>query len=299
MLKGLGKGFLLLIVTNLLVMVMASVVFSILAQMGLVPEGYLGATAVSCLVWGFGFALLSLMMSKVSAKWMTGAQVIDPSSPGELGWLVNMVHQQAKAAGLPKMPEVAVYNSPEVNAFATGPSRSNSMVAFSTGLLSGMSREEVEGVSAHEVAHIQNGDMLAMTLLQGLANAFVFFFARIIGNLAASRFENEGTRMAVYIGVNIVAQILFMMLASLVLAWFSRKREFRADKGSAMIAGKQKMIAALQAIQRLSGRDLPDEVRVPESVAALAINNERKSWLAVLAATHPPIGERIEALNRL
>ncbi|MCB0352511.1 MAG: protease HtpX [Bdellovibrionales bacterium] len=299
MFKGLGKGILLLIVTNVLVMAMASIVMTILSQMGLVPDGYLGGTAVSCLVWGFGFAFLSLMLSKVSAKWMTGAQVIDPSNAGQWGWLVNMVHQQAKAANLPKMPEVAIYESPEVNAFATGPSRSNSMVAFSTGLLSGMNRDEIEGVSAHEITHIQNGDMLAMTLLQGLANAFVFFFSRIIARLAAERMDSAGARMAVYMIVNIVAQIVFMLLASLVLAWFSRKREFRADKGSAMIAGKQKMIAALEAIGRLSGRKIPDDARVPEAVSALAINNERKSWLATVAATHPPLQERIAALQAL
>ena len=297
MFQRIGKGLLLLIVTNLLVMIMASFVFSVLTSMGIVPSGYIGATAVSCLIWGFAFAFLSLFLSKVTAKWMIGAKVIEPQSAGELAWLVNMVHNQAKAAGLPKMPEVAVYQSPELNAFATGPSRSNSLVAFSSGILQAMSRDEIEGVSAHEVSHIANGDMLAMTLLQGLANAFVFFFSRIVARLAADRIDNTAGRMAVYFGVSIVAQIVFMMLASIPISWFSRKREFRADAGSAKIAGREKMIAALEALKRYSGQELPDEARVPEAVAALAINNGRQSSFAAMFASHPPLDERIDALR--
>lgn len=288
---------LLLIVTNVLVMVSASIVFSILASMGYVPDSYLGATAVSCLIWGFGFAFISLAISKMTAKWMTGAQVIDPQSPGQFAGLVNMVHHQAKAAGLPKMPEVAVYDSPEMNAFATGPSRSNSMVAFSSGILSGMSQEELEGVSAHEVAHIANGDMLAMTLLQGLANAFVFFFSRIVAKLIADRVDGS-MRFIVYLVVNIIAQIVFMLLASIVLNWFSRRREFRADRGSAKIAGSQKMISALRKLAQSHGRQLPDEVRMPEGMAALGIDNGRSSGLARFFATHPPLEERIRRLER-
>lgn len=297
MFRGLGKGILLLVVTNLLVMVMASIVLTVLGQMGLVPEGYLGASAVSCLVWGFGFAFLSLFLSKLTAKWFTGAKVISPENAGELGWLVNMVHNQAKAAGLPKMPEVAVYDSPELNAFATGPSRSNSLVAFSSGLLRAMSRDEIEGVSAHEVSHIANGDMLAMTLLQGLANAFVFFFSRLVARAVASRVENSAAQMAVYFGVSIAAQIVFMLLASIPLSWFSRKREFKADAGSARISGKNKMIAALKALDRYKNQKLPDEARVPEAVAALAINNTRKSTFQALFASHPALEERIRRLE--
>lgn len=299
MFKGLGKGFLLLIITNILVMTMASIVLSLLQSLGLIPAGYLGASAISCLVYGFGFSFLSLFMSKFMAKWMTKAKVIEPGSAGEYEWLVNMVHMQAKAANLPKMPEVAIYPSPEMNAFATGPSKSNSLVAFSSGILQAMNRDEVEGVSAHEIAHIANGDMLAMTLLQGLANAFVFFISRMVANVVANRFDNSMARMGVYMGVSILAQIVFMMLASIPLSWFSRKREFRADAGSAKIAGREKMIAALKAIDRFKDRKIEDDHRIPEAVAALAINNGRQSKWMSFFASHPPIAERIERLTTM
>jgi heat shock protein HtpX len=186
-----GKSIMLLVLTNILVMVTLTVVMGILQATGVMPSGYLGYSAVSCLVWGFGIAFISLMLSKVSAKWMTGATVLEPGKAGQLEWLVSMVHQQARSVGLAKMPEVAVYESPELNAFATGPSRSNSMVAFSSGIVRGMTRDELEGVSAHEVAHIANGDMLTMTLLQGLANAFVFFFSRLLARFVAERIDNS------------------------------------------------------------------------------------------------------------
>ena len=161
-----------------------------------------------------------------------------------------------------------------------------------------MSRDEIEGVSAHEVTHIANGDMLTMTLLQGLANAFVYFFSRLVARLVAERIENSGMRMLAYFAVSLVAQIVFMLLAAIPLNWFSRKREFRADAGSARIAGRQKMISALKALDRFKNQDIADEDRVPEAVAALAINNGRNS-MALLFASHPPIEARIRALETM
>lgn len=292
-----GKSILLLVVTNILVMITLSVVMAILQAAGVMPPGYIGYSAVSCLIWGFGVAFISLFMSKMTAKWMTGATVLEPGNAGQLEWVVNMVHQQARSVGLSKMPEVAVYESPEMNAFATGPSRSNSLVAFSSGIIRGMSRDELEGVSAHEVAHISNGDMLTMTLLQGIANAFVFFFSRMLGRLVASRIDSEAGRFMVYLGVSMAAQIVFMLLASIPLSWFSRRREFRADADSAQIAGREKMVGALKALKRHMDQKLPDEAKVPEAVAALAINNNRTSLLNALFASHPPLDERIRRLQ--
>ena len=253
---------------------------------------------VSCLVYGFGFAFVSLFMSKFVAKHFLGVQVLTPGQAGQFEWLVQMVHLQARAAGLPKVPEVGIYDSPEMNAFATGPSRSNSLVAFSTGILQGMSRDEIEGVSAHEVTHIQNGDMLTMTLLQGLVNAFVFFFARLVARLVAERMESNGARILLYNLVYFTAQIVFMLLGSIVIAWFSRRREFRADAGSARIAGPRKMIAALRELQNGQRREIPDEYRIPDTVAALGISG-KPSGISLVFASHPPLEERIKRLEAL
>ncbi|MCB0328393.1 MAG: protease HtpX [Bdellovibrionales bacterium] len=297
MFKGLAKGLLLLIITNIVIMVTFAVAMSVLQAFGIVPEGFVGYSAVSALVWGFGGAFLSLAMSRWVAKTFLGVKVIDPKSVSEYTWVVEMVHQQAKAAGLPKMPEVGIYESPELNAFATGPSKSRALVAFSSGLLRAMPREAVEGVSAHEVTHISNGDMLAMTLLQGLVNAFAIFFARIIGREVASRIsDNSAVQMAAYYVIYIAAQILFMLLGSLIIAWFSRKREFRADAGSAKIAGTNKMIAALEYLKQGANMEIPDEQRIPEGAAALGISERGHSWMKAFA-THPPLEARIEALR--
>jgi len=294
--RGIGKGILLLIVTNILVMVMLGVVLSVLSAAGLMPQGYVGVSMVVALVYGFGAAFFSLAISRYVAKKFMGVQVINPQSSGQYDFLVQMVHQQAKAAGLPAMPEVGVYDSPEVNAFATGPSKRKSLVAFSSGMLQSMSRDEIEGVSAHEVAHIQNGDMFAMTLLQGLVNAFAVFFARMIASVVASRVDSAGARMVVHIVVYIVAQLVFLLLGSIVVAWFSRKREFRADAGSAKLAGRNKMIAALERLKRDQKREIPDDRRIPEGVAALGING-RRSKFSKLFSTHPPLDERIARLQ--
>ena len=296
MYRGVGKGILLLIATNILIMITLAVVLNVLQALGVMPEGEIGYLLVLSLIWGFGGAFLSLAISRWAAKKMLGVQVIDPRRAGQYDWLVQMVHNQARASRLPAMPEVGVYHSPEMNAFATGPTRSRSLVAFSSGILSNMSREELEGVSAHEVAHVQNGDMMAMTLLQGVVNAFALFFAKLIGRLVASRFEGRGAQLAVYIGVQLVAQILFLILGSIVVAWFSRLREFRADAGSAKVSGRRNMVAALKALQRQQNARIPDEQRIPDSVAALGING-KPSRMAMLFASHPPLEQRIARLE--
>jgi heat shock protein HtpX len=298
MFKRLGKGFLLLIVTNIAIMLTLGIAMSLLQAAGLMPEGYTGQMMVFCLLYGFGAAFISLAMSRFIAKKFMGVQVIDPQNSGQYDWLVQMVHTQSKAAGLSAMPEVGVYNSPEMNAFATGPSRSRSLVAFSTGILARMSRDEVAGVSAHEVAHIENGDMFAMTLLQGLVNAFALFFAFMIAKAVSSRIEGQGARIAVEIGVRIIAQMLFLALGSIVIAAYSRRREFKADARSARLAGSSKMIAALKALQRNADARIPDEARIPEGVAALGINGRPSKFLQ-LFATHPPLEARIEALEQM
>ncbi|MBN8549161.1 MAG: protease HtpX, partial [Deltaproteobacteria bacterium] len=249
-----------------------------------------------CLVWGFGGAFISLALSRISAKWMMGVKLIDPQRPGDAQWVYNMVEQIAKTAGLPRTPEVGIYESPDSNAFATGPTKNRALVAFSSGILRNMSREEIEGVAAHEVAHIANGDMVTMTLLQGVVNAFVMFFARIIAFAISQSVREESRRMVNFLVV-VVLDILFGILGMLVVAWFSRQREFRADAGSAKYVGKSKMIGALKAL----GRRMPtpaDMAQAP-SLSAMKISGpaEKPHSLRLLMATHPPLEERIKALE--
>ncbi|MCL4154878.1 UNVERIFIED_CONTAM: hypothetical protein GTU68_054283 [Idotea baltica] len=250
---------------------------------------------IFCLVWGMVGSFISLLLSRFMAKKMMGVQVIDPTSNNNYTWLVQMIHDLARRANLPKMPEVGVYESPDVNAFATGPSKSKSLVAVSTGLLNHMNKEEVEGVMAHEIAHIQNGDMVTMTLLQGIINAFVMFFARVIAFAISTRVKDE-MRGMVNFGVVIVLQIVFGILGSLITARFSRHREFRADAGSAKLCGRSKMIAALKSLQNIKGKiDVPDE---PASVAAFKISGSNTSSFKLLWSTHPPLEKRIESLEK-
>ena len=213
---------------------------------------------------------------------------------GQFAGLVNMVHETARRAGLPAMPEVGVYNSPDVNAFATGPTKSRSLVAVSTGLLESMDRNAIEGVIGHEIAHIQNGDMVTMTLLQGIVNAFVMFLSRIISYAVAQQVE-EKNRFWVSMSVRVVLEIAIGMLGMIVVAWFSRKREFRADAGSARLVGRQQMLAGLESLARMHGHLDPEAV--PASMAALQISSGQK--LGLLFATHPPLSERIRALQSL
>jgi heat shock protein HtpX len=287
------KRILLLIGTNLAIMVVLGIVTTLTgANRFFSGAGLdLGKLLVFAAIMGFGGAFLSLWMSKTIAKWSTGAHVIDaPNSSTEL-WLFDTVRRFSEKAGLP-MPEVAIYEG-EPNAFATGASRNNSLVAVSTGLLQTMSREEAEAVIAHEVAHIANGDMVTMTLIQGVMNTFVFFLARVVGYLVDSflrRGDQESSGPGVgYMVTVMICDIVFGILASIVVMWFSRQREFRADAGAARLMNSpQPMMAALR---RLGGMEAGE---LPQNVATAGING-RPGWMA-LFSSHPPIEERIAAL---
>ncbi|WP_000264285.1 protease HtpX [Leptospira interrogans] len=284
----------LFLLTNILVVVTISIVTSVL---GIGP--YLDANGINlssllvfCFLWGMGGAFVSLLQSKFMAKMMMGVQVIDPrSASGAERELYSRVERLARTANLP-MPEVGIYHSPEVNAFATGPSKSSSLVAVSSGLLQTMDNAEVEGVLAHELAHVANGDMVTMTLIQGVVNAFVMFFSRII-SYALSTMVKDELQYTVRLIANIVLSILFSILGSIIVAYFSRTREYRADAGGAKLAGRQNMIAALEKLKRTF--DAPEDERGREALATMKISGHNK-WMA-LFSTHPPLEARIAALK--
>jgi heat shock protein HtpX len=287
------KRILLFVVTNLAIMVTLSIVLQILGVTGYVDaDGInIGALMLFCLLWGMGGAFLSLLMSRAIAKMAMGVKLVDGrTGHPDLDWLYQTVQRLTQQAQLP-MPEVGVYESPEVNAFATGPSRRKSLVAVSAGLLRAMRREEIEGVLAHEVAHIQNGDMVTMTLIQGVVNAFVMFLARII---AFGVRQSTDERNAYFLSflVMIVLQIVFGIFGMMIVAWFSRAREFRADAGGATLAGRGNMIAALRRL--VDTRQLVDKSE--PALATLKISGGR-AW--ALLSTHPPLEVRIKALESL
>ncbi|GMQ90753.1 MAG: protease HtpX [Gammaproteobacteria bacterium] len=243
-------------------------------------------------VFGFGGSFISLAISKWIAKRSTGARVIEkPGNETEM-WLLNTVRQQARRAGI-GMPEVAVFDSPEMNAFATGMWRNKALVAVSTGLLNSMERGEVEAVLGHEISHIANGDMITMTLLMGILNTFVFFLSRVIGFVVDKVvFRSRGFGIGYFITV-IVMQIILTILASTIVMWFSRKREFHADAGGAKLAGREKMIAALERLKGDAG-----ETVMPKQMAAFGISGKRSSGFRRLFMSHPPLEERIATLQR-
>ena len=281
------KRILLFVATTLAIMVTLSVILNVL---GINAYGGLQGQLLFCLIWGMGGSFISLLMSRFIAKQAMGVQLVDGrSGHADADWLYATVRQLTERAGLP-MPEVGIYDSPEVNAFATGPSKSRSLVAVSSGLLRSMQRDEVEGVLAHEVSHIANGDMVTMTLIQGVVNAFVLFFARVIANILRSAVD-ERMSGAVYFMTLIVLQIGLGLLGSVVVCWFSRAREFRADAGAATLAGRGKMISALQRLQQNSRMIETDH----PALATMKISGTR-GWLALLS-THPPLDERISALQ--
>ncbi|WP_374029032.1 protease HtpX [Bdellovibrio bacteriovorus] len=287
----------LFVLTNILVMVTIGIVWSLVSRfLGLAGlNSYIPFLMAFCLVWGMGGAFISLLMSKWMAKMFHGVKVIESNNPNpELRALVNKVHELARRAQLPKMPEVGVYESIDINAFATGPSKGNSLVAVSTGLLQRMNDKEVEGVLAHEVAHIANGDMVTMTLIQGIVNAFAMFFSRILANLVASNVE-ERYREIVRFAVTILGDIAFTLLGSIVVNYFSRRREFRADAGGAKYSSRENMVAALQKLRSVYDLPIPPE---EGQTATLMISNRDKGGLAKLFMTHPPLEVRIEALQR-
>ena len=286
------KRIALLIVTNLAIMVVLGVVLTVLQATGILSPDFMrshGGLLVMAVLFGFGGAFISLLLSKTIAKWTTGAKVIDAPRNATESWLFDTVRRHADRVGI-TMPEVAIYDAPDMNAFATGPSRNNSLVAVSTGLLENMRREEVDAVLGHEVAHVANGDMVTLTLIQGVLNTFVIFFSRIIGGLidrVLSRGEeDEGPGIGYFVST-MVAQIFLGVLASLIVAWFSRRREFRADRGGAELAGTAAMVAALQRL----GRSEPSHL--PQAMQAFGINGGLASWFS----SHPPIEQRLKALR--
>ena len=283
------KRIFLFLVTNLLIVLTINILLSALGLNYYLSQQGINYTdlAAFCLIWGMTGSLISLAISKWTAKAIHGVKVIDKRS-AEYGWLVSMVEQLARKAGLPVTPEVGIWDSPEINAFATGPSKRNSLVAFSSGLLYSMQKNEVEGVAAHEIAHISNGDMVTMTLLQGVVNAFVMFFARIIAWAVAQNSRDEN-RAGIQFMVTMVLELLLGVLGMLVVAAFSRHREFRADAGGARYAGKQDMIAALQRLSMNSRRYDSDP-----ALATLKISG----GVGRFFASHPPLGDRITALQR-
>jgi heat shock protein HtpX len=288
------KRVILFLATNLAVMVVLGVTASLLGVNRFLSANGLNLgmlLAFSALI-GFGGAFISLLLSKTMAKWSTGARVIDSPSNSTEVWLVDTVARLAQRAGLP-MPEVAIYDG-EPNAFATGATKNSSLVAVSTGLLQGMTREEAEAVLAHEVAHIANGDMVTLTLIQGVVNTFVVFLSRVVGYLVDSFLrrgeENSGPGIG-YMVTSMVCEIVFGLLASIIVAWFSRQREFRADAGAAQLLGTPSpMVNALRRLGSLHSEPLP------QSMAASGIAGGQGGWLA-LFATHPPLEERISALG--
>ena len=288
-----GKRILLFLITNLAIVLTLSVVLSVLGVGRYVGPGGLdiGSLAVFCFVWGMGGAFISLQMSRFIAKRSTGARLIDGrSGQQELDWLFNTIARLTQQANLP-MPEVGVYECPEVNAFATGPSSSRSLVCVSTGLLRSMQPHEIEGVLGHEITHIANGDMVTMTLLQGVINAFVMFLARLIAYFLQQGSRERNSRGGESFLVVMVLQIVLGILGSMVTAWFSRHREFRADAGGASLAGRENMIGALRRL--LANQELVDTQN--QALATLKINGTR-GWM-VLFSTHPPLQERIAALE--
>ena len=293
-----GKRIVLFLITNILVVLTLSIVLSILGVGRYIGPGGLdiGALVVFCFVWGMGGAFISLLMSRWMAKQATGAVVVDGNTGRpEIDQVYRTIASLTQKAGLP-MPEVAVYDSPEVNAFATGPSRNRSLVAVSTGLLRSMDQDQIEGVLGHEVTHIANGDMVTMTLLQGVLNAFVMFLSRVIA-YAVARGDDRNGRGTNYMTmwlVTMVLQVVLGILASIVIAWFSRQREFRADRGGAHLAGRDRMIGALKRLQM--NEQLVDASQ--PALATLKISGGSRNWMAFFAS-HPPLEVRIAALEAL
>jgi len=286
----------LFIATNLAVLILLGIVMTVLERFFGIRLGQNGGLLVFAAVFGFGGALISLLMSKTMARMSTGAQVISQPRNEVERWLFQTVQRQAQAAGI-RMPEVAIYDAPEINAFATGASRNSSLVAVSTGLLRAMSRDEAEAVLGHEISHVANGDMVTMALIQGVLNTFVLFLARVVGRsidamLSGNREQDSGPSFFYYLIV-MVLDLVFGLFASMIAMAFSRWREFRADAGGAQLAGREKMIAALERLALNQGQStLPGQIR------AFGISGGIDHDLRRLMLTHPPLQERIEALRR-
>jgi heat shock protein HtpX len=292
------KRVLLFIVTNLAVIFVLSITLRLLGFEGFMDSQGINLDLQSLLlfaaVFGFGGAIISLLISKWVALRGTGARVITQPRDATETWLLETVRRQANQAGI-GMPTVAIYPAPEINAFATGANKNSALVAVSAGLLQSMSRDEAEAVLAHEVSHIANGDMVTLTLIQGVVNTFVIFFSRVIGHVVDRVvFKVERGHGPAFWITAMIAELLLGILASIIVMWFSRQREFRADHGGASLAGREKMVAALQ---RLRAQQRP--AALPDQLAAFGISGGIGSGLKRLFSSHPPLEERIEALRRM
>ena len=289
------KRIMLFLATNLAIIVVLSITLRLLGVERILDDQGVGlnynALLIFAAVFGMGGSFISLAISKWTAKRFTGAQVIERPGNDSERWLVETVQRQARAAGI-GMPEVAIYHSPDVNAFATGMSRDKALVAVSSGLLQAMSRDEAEAVLGHEISHVANGDMVTLALIQGVVNTFVIFLSRVIGHLVDRVvFKTERGHGPAFWITAIVAELVLGILASTIVMWFSRRREFRADAGGARLAGREKMIAALERLAGVHSQPLPDQL------AAFGIAGGIGQGLRRLFMTHPPLSERIAALR--
>ncbi|WP_194435322.1 protease HtpX [Vibrio fluminensis] len=286
------KRVMLFLATNLAVVLVLSVVLNIVYAVTGMQPGSLSGLLVMAAVFGFGGSFISLMMSKGMALRSVGGMVIESPRNETEHWLLETVRRQSQQVGI-GMPTVAIYDSADINAFATGAKRDDSLVAVSTGLLHNMTRDEAEAVLAHEVSHIANGDMVTMTLMQGVVNTFVIFLSRFIANIVSSNNSDEegegGSNMMVYFGVSMVLELVFGFLASFITMWYSRHREFYADAGAANLVGKEKMIAALERLK------MSHESQLEGSMMAFGINGKRS--MTELLMSHPPLDKRIAALR--
>ncbi|MEF3280402.1 MAG: protease HtpX [Elusimicrobiota bacterium] len=293
----LAKRIFLFLIVNFLVLITISITLNFLGVKSYITAYGIdyNALMIFCLVWGMGGAFISLMISRIMAKMIMGVKVIDPETQDpSLRWLVDTVYDLAKRAGLSKMPEVGIYMSPEINAFATGPTRNRSIVAVSSGLLENMNKDEIEGVLSHEISHIANGDMVTMTLLQGIINAIVMFIARIIAFVITSRKDDEGRpSWGMRYLITVLLEIILSFFGMMVIAAFSRYREFKADAGGAAIGGREKMIAALERLKRTVERA---DLSHAQSFRAFKISSKPSGFIR-LFATHPPLDERIKRLK--
>lgn len=289
------KRITLFLITNLAIVFVLSIVLNLLGVGPLLTQQGLDMTSlvVFAAVFGFGGSLISLAISKWTAKRMTGARVItNPASEVEV-WLVETVRRQALKAGI-NMPEVAIYDAPDVNAFATGMRRNSALVAVSSGLLRAMNRNEAEAVLAHEISHVANGDMITLALIQGVVNTFVIVASRVAGYLVDRVvFKTERGHGPGFFITSMIAQIVFGILASIIVFWFSRQREFRADAGAAALAGRDKMVAALEKLRQTAGQP-----HLPDQMSAFGISGTTGGGLKRLFMTHPSLEERIEALKQ-
>jgi len=291
------KRVMLFVVTNLAIVLVLGVVLNLLGVGRILDEQGVGLDLnnliIFAAVFGFGGSLISLAISKWTAKRLTGAHVITSPSNEAEAWLVQTVSRQAAKAGI-GMPEVAIYEAPDVNAFATGMRRNNALVAVSTGLLRALNRDEAEAVLGHEISHVANGDMVTLALIQGVVNTFVIVASRVVGHLVDRVvFKTERGHGPAFFITSILAQMVFGILASTIVFWFSRQREFRADAGGASLAGREKMVSALEKL-----RSRVDQPHLPDQLAAFGISGPVSHGIKRLFMTHPPLEERIAALKR-